>query len=235
MDAALLRDINQRRHTRQAFALVGDLSGGEKQLISRKEASRQPLSSQLEARFLSGKSGMEEMDGKEFFIEMHLPATRIVVVGAVHISQALYPMCQACGFDVTIIDPRTAFATPERFTGVNLIADWPEDVLKDAPLDAYTAMVALTHDPKIDDGALEAALEAGCFYIGALGSRKTHAKRVARLEERGASSASLSNIHAPIGLNIGAATPAEIATAILAEIIATLRTPKAQTGSDAAK
>jgi xanthine dehydrogenase accessory factor len=146
-----------------------------------------------------------------------------MVVGAVHISQALAPMARLAGFDVTIVDPRTAFATAERFSDVRLIADWPEEVLKTQPLDAYTALIAVTHDPKIDDHPIHAALSAGSFYVGALGSRKTHGKRLERLREQGVSAADLQRIHAPIGIDIGAQSPAEIAVAILAEVIAALR------------
>jgi len=146
-----------------------------------------------------------------------------VVIGAVHISQALAPMARLAGFDLAIIDPRTAFATPERFPDMPLFAEWPEEVLKAVPLDAFTGLVALTHDPKIDDHPILAALAAECFYVGALGSRKTHGKRVERLMEQGASAQSLETIHAPIGVDIGAQSPAEIAVAILAEVIAALR------------
>ena len=146
-----------------------------------------------------------------------------MVIGAVHISQALAPMAHIAGFDVLIIDPRTAFATPDRFPDVDMRADWPEEVLRDAPLDSYTALAALIHDPKIDDFPLQAALKAGCFYVGALGSRKTHGKRLERLASAGLSPADLERIHAPIGLNIGAQSPAEIAVSVLAEIIAALR------------
>jgi xanthine dehydrogenase accessory factor len=132
-------------------------------------------------------------------------------------------MAKFTGLDVTIIDPRTAFATPERFPEMALLAEWPEDALKRVPLDPFTALVALTHDPKIDDLPLLASLEAGCFYVGALGSRKTHARRVERLLAAGADAASLETIHAPIGIDIGAQSPAEIAVAILAEMIAALR------------
>lgn len=132
-------------------------------------------------------------------------------------------MAKRLGYDVTVVDPRTAFATPERFAGVKLIADWPDKVLPGVGIDAHTAFVALTHDPKIDDPALSHALSKGCFYIGALGSKKTHARRVERLKEQGISDAQLARIHAPVGLAIGAVSPAEIAVAILAEITAKLR------------
>jgi xanthine dehydrogenase accessory factor len=152
-----------------------------------------------------------------------LPPPRLVVIGAVHISQALAPMARVAGFYTEIIDPRTAFASPERFPDVTLHAEWPDDVLKARPLDAFTAVAALTHDPKIDDPALKAALEADCFYIGALGSRKTHERRVERLTGMGFAPFAMERIHAPIGLSIGAASPQEIAVAVLAEIIQALR------------
>jgi xanthine dehydrogenase accessory factor len=145
------------------------------------------------------------------------------MIGAVHVSQALAPVASLAGFDVTIIDPRTAFATDERFGDVRLIAEWPADALPRVGLDRFTALAALTHDPKIDDVPILAALKAECFYIGALGSRKTHGKRVERLLEQGASANALEAIHAPIGIDIAASSPAEIAVAILAEVIAALR------------
>ncbi len=154
---------------------------------------------------------------------MQVPPVRLVVIGAVHVSQALAPMAKLAGFDVTIIDPRTAFATPERFAGVDLLAEWPDQALPRLGLDRFTAMAALTHDPKIDDPALRAALSAECFYIGALGSRKTHAGRVGRLLGAGFDQAAIERIHAPIGLDIGAVSPAEIAVSVLGEIIAGLR------------
>jgi xanthine dehydrogenase accessory factor len=157
------------------------------------------------------------------FLTVHLPPPRLVVIGAVHISQALAPMAKLTGFDLTIVDPRTAFATPERFAGVPLLAEWPDDALPGLDLDPFTGLVALTHDPKIDDGAIVAGLRAGCFYVGALGSRKTHGRRLERLREAGVDEASLARIRAPIGIAIGAQSPAEIAVAILAEVIAALR------------
>jgi len=146
-----------------------------------------------------------------------------VITGAVHISQTLAPVGRLLDFDVTIVDPRTAFASVERFPDVKVIAEWPDVALPPLGIDRYTAFVALTHDPKIDDPALIHALEHDCFYIGALGSKKTHAKRVARLKEAGLSDADIARIHAPIGLPIGAVSPAEIAVSIMAEITATLR------------
>ena len=225
MQLDILKGLNEARLARRAAILVTDTATGAARLVPGGQAPGDPLASELQKRLLSGRSGMLE-DGRTF-LTVHVPPPRLVVIGAVHISQALAPMARLAGFDVTIIDPRTAFATPERFPGVPLIAEWPEEALKRSPLDAFTGLVALTHDPKIDDQPILAALSAGSFYVGALGSRKTHGKRVERLAGQGASPASLERIHAPIGVDIGAQSPAEIAVAILAEVIAALRRGRA--------
>lgn len=167
----------------------------------------------------ASKPGIIEVGGRRYFVNPHRPAPEIVLIGATHTSQVLAPMAAMSGFAVRIIDPRQAFATQERFQGIDLMADWPQDALVRRPLDAYCALVALTHDPKIDDEPLVAALKADCFYIGALGSRKTHAARLERLREQGFSDEDLTRIHGPVGLSIGAEGPAEIAVSILAEII----------------
>jgi xanthine dehydrogenase accessory factor len=224
MDPNLLKKLNAERRARRAAILVTDLGDGRDRLVREGDRVEGELGIAIEKAFRSGRSGSVEADGRSFFLNVHLPPPRLVVIGAVHISQALYPMAAATGFAVEVIDPRTAFATEDRFSGVALHAEWPEDVLKDRPLDAYTALVAVTHDPKIDDMPIIAALQAGCFYVGALGSRKTHARRVDRLTEAGLSPQQIERIKAPIGLDIGAATPAEIAVAVLAQIIQALRT-----------
>jgi len=216
-----LKSLNDARHERRAAILVTDTTSGAERLVSGAAVESDPLAAELQKRLRSARSGMLE-DGRTF-LTVHVPPPRLVVIGAVHISQALAPMARLAGFDVTIIDPRTAFATPERFPGVELLAEWPEEALKGRPLDAYTALSALTHDPKIDDHAILAALAAQAFYIGALGSRKTHGKRMERLIGEGAAPGALERIHAPIGIDIGAQSPAEIAVAILAEIVAALR------------
>ncbi|MGN6551196.1 MAG: XdhC family protein [Pararhizobium sp.] len=223
MDPHLLKTLNAERRARRAVILVTDLGDGRDRVVREGEPVAGLLGEAIGKAFQSGKSGTVEADDRSFFLNVHLPPPRIVVIGAVHISQALAPMAKIAGFDLTIIDPRTAFASPERFTGVDLIADWPQDVLADRPLDPFTALIAVTHDPKIDDFPLVAALKANCFYIGALGSRKTHGRRVERLTGQGVSEAELSRIAAPIGLDIGAASPAEIAVAILAQVIEALR------------
>lgn len=167
----------------------------------------------------------QTIDGPQgpLFIEVWSPPLRLIVVGAVHIAQTLAHMAVQAGYDVTIIDPRSAFASEERFPGVTLATDWPDEVLPALKPDKRTAIVTLTHDPKIDDPALQAALRSDAFYIGALGSRRTHAKRGQRLESAGFDAAAFARIHGPVGLDIGALTPGEIAVSILAEITAILR------------
>ncbi|NTF42126.1 XdhC/CoxF family protein [Rhizobium sp. AC27/96] len=223
MDRQILARLNALRHARQAAILVTDLSGGSDQLIVEGDRLEGVMAEAVASAFRSGRSSAVEIEGRGLFLNVHLPPPRIVVIGAVHISQVLARMAALAGFDVTIIDPRTAFATQERFEGIDLIADWPTIVLKERPLDSYMALAAVTHDPKIDDEPILEALRTGCFYVGALGSRKTHAGRLERLKREGVADADLARIHAPIGLPIGAATPAEIAVAILAEIIGSLR------------
>lgn len=234
MDLQALRKLNEYRRARRAVMLITDLGEGGDRVIGEDERVAGPLGEAVAKAFRSGKSASIEADGRSFFLNVHLPPPRLVVIGAVHISQALAPMAAIVGFDMEIIDPRTAFASPERFPDVPLHARWPDEVLKERPLDAFTALAALTHDPKIDDPALKAALEADCFYIGALGSRKTHGKRVERLTEMGISKASIERIQAPIGLDIGAASPPEIAVAVLAEIIAALRSRGLEAGREEA-
>lgn len=177
----------------------------------------------FEARFRADRSGFEE-DGRTF-VAVHNPPLRLVCVGAVHIAQALLPMARIAGYDPVVIDPRPAFAAEHRFPGETILEAYPDEVLADLGLDSRTALVLLTHDPKIDDAALELALRSECFYIGALGSTRTHAKRVARMEEAGHSEAAIGRIHGPVGLDIGATGPAEIAVSILAEITQVLRRP----------
>jgi len=223
MDAANLARLNDARRARRAAMLLTDLEKGGDTVVLEGEPVEPSLRADIEAAFRSGKSTAIEVDGHRYFLNVHLPPAHIVIIGAVHISQVLAQMASLAGFDVRIIDPRTAFATPERFLGIDLTADWPVDVFKDRPLDAYTALVAVTHDPKIDDFALKAALDANCFYVGALGSRKTHAKRVERLLALGASADQIARIHAPIGLDIDAVSPAEIAVAIMGQITQVLR------------
>jgi xanthine dehydrogenase accessory factor len=223
MDPLNLKKLNAERRARRAALLATDLGDGRDRIVREGDVVAGELGEAVAKAFRSGRSGRVEIGGREYFLNVHVPPPRILAIGAVHISQALVPIAAIAGFDVAIVDPRTAFATPERFAGVALHADWPADYLAKHPLDRYTAVAAVTHDPKIDDIPLAEGLKAGCFYVGALGSRKTHARRRARLAAAGLSDAQLEGIAAPIGLDIGAASPAEIAVAVVAQIIGALR------------
>ncbi len=225
MKLDILRALNAERAARRAAVVVTDMASGEQRLVKAAGVARDPLREVIEKHIRRGKSGMAEMPASKVFLTVHVPPSQLVITGAVHISQALAPMARLAGYDVVIVDPRTAFATKERFPDVPMLAEWPDTALPRLAVDRYTAFVALTHDPKIDDPALIFALARDCFYIGALGSKKTHARRVARLEEQGVAKEALTRIRAPIGLKIGAVSPAEIAVAILGEITAELRLP----------
>jgi xanthine dehydrogenase accessory factor len=223
MQLDLLAALNAERAARRAAVVVTDTATGKQRLVKAADVATDPLRDGLAARLRTAKSGMEETTEGRVFLTVYVPAAQLVVIGAVHISQALAPIARLLGYDVTIVDPRTAFATPERFPDVKVVAEWPDKALPPLNVDRYTAFVALTHDPKIDDPALVHALSRDCFYVGALGSRKTHARRVERLKQQGISDANVARIHAPIGLDIGAVSPAEIAVAIIAQITERLR------------
>jgi len=219
----ILKALNVERAARRAAVVVTHQESGDQRLVTRDMIASDPLKDLLEAHLRSGKSSMEETAEGKVFLTVHVPPIKLIAIGAVHISQALAPIAALLGYDVTIVDPRTAFASPERFPGVKVIAEWPDTALPPLGIDQYTAFVALTHDPKVDDPALLHALERECFYIGALGSRKTHGRRLDRLKGQGASEEALARIHAPIGLPIGAISPPEIAVAIMGEITSRLR------------
>jgi xanthine dehydrogenase accessory factor len=223
VDLSLLNALNCERAARRAVVVVTNVASGSQRLVKASEIAKDPLNDVIEKHVRMAKSGMEETSQGRVFLTVHVPSPQLVITGAVHISQTLAPVGKLLGYDVSVVDPRTAFASIERFPDVKVIAQWPDVALPPLNVDHYTAFVALTHDPKIDDPALKHALERDCFYIGALGSRKTHAKRVARLKEAGFSDVDVARIHAPIGLNIGAVSPAEIAIAIMGEITARLR------------
>lgn len=225
MRTDILATLNAERAARRASILVTSIPDGSQRLVREADMPGDPLADQLAKHLASGKSGTVETAEGQAFLTVQVPPVRLVVIGAVHISQAMAPMAASLDLALTVIDPRTAFATPERFPGIELVAEWPDAALGThiPALDRYCAVAALTHDPKIDDPALVAALRAGCFYVGALGSRKTHAARVGRLTQAGFSEAEIGRIHAPIGLPIGAVSPAEIALAILAQVVAELR------------
>jgi xanthine dehydrogenase accessory factor len=219
----VLHALNSERAARRAVVLVTDVTSGAQRLVKAADVAGDPLKDVLQKRLRMAKSGMEETPHGRAFLTVYVPSPRLVITGAVHISQTLAPIGQLLGYDVTIVDPRTAFASIERFPDVKVIAAWPYVALPPLGIDHYTAFVALTHDPKIDDPALKHALERDCFYIGALGSKKTHTKRVDRLKQAGLTEADIARIHAPIGLDIEAISPAEIAVAIMGEITQVLR------------
>ena len=228
----LLAALNAERAARRAAVVVTELATGAQRLATAATLASDPLGPEIAAALAARRSG--KAGEGSVFLAVDVPPPRMLVIGAVHISQALAPMARLAGFDLTILDPRTAFATPERFPDAPVIAEWPDEALPAYGLDPFTALVALTHDPKIDEPALDAALRADCFYVGALGSRRTHAKRVERLAAGGLSHEALARIHAPIGMDIGAVSPAEIAVAVLAEVIRALRAGARATAGAAA-
>ncbi|WP_051133869.1 XdhC family protein [Methylocystis sp. ATCC 49242] len=209
--AALIESVGEERAARRGCALVTPLAGGAHRLLRAEEDDA------------SRASATEIRDGARVFVNRYAPGYRFVIVGAVHVAQALAPMASLAGFDVIVVDPRAAFATAERLPATRFLRQWPDAAFATLGLDAFTAVAVLTHDPKIDDLALTLALPSRCFYVGALGSRKSHARRVERLVAQGVAAKDLERLHAPIGLDIGAATPAEIAVAILGEAIACMR------------
>jgi xanthine dehydrogenase accessory factor len=220
----ILNALNEERAARRSVIVVTNQDSGAQRLVKAAEVGGDPLKAVLEKHIRSAKSGIEDTPEGKVFLTVHVPSPKLVITGAVHISQTLAPMGQLLGYDVTIVDPRTAFASIERFPDVKVLAEWPDVALPTVGIDHYTAFVALTHDPKIDDPGLDIALKSDCFYIGALGSRKTHARRVERLKaERGFTDNDIGRIHSPIGLDIGSVSPAEIAVAIIGEITQALR------------
>jgi xanthine dehydrogenase accessory factor len=220
-----LRSLQQWRAQKRLCAMVTQLSSGASMLLD-ETATIGDLAlsgTQLQAiraRLAADQSGMMAGD---LFVRVYAPPLRMIIVGAVHIAGALAPIAVIAGFDVTVIDPREAFVRSEQMAGVTAITGWPDEVMADLKPDARSAVVTLTHDPKLDDPALAAALRSDAFYIGALGSRKTHGKRIERMKEAGFSDADMARIRGPVGLDINALTPAEIAVSIVAQVIETLR------------
>ncbi len=217
-DAALVAELAEARAARRPVVYAVRPDGWERRLV---RGPDDPLWPAAAAALTSDQSGFAD----DWFLGVHNPPLRMAIVGAVHIAQALAPMARLAGFDVAVADPREAFGAAARFPGTRLLLDWPDDALAGFGLDTRTAVVTLTHDPKLDDPAIAAALRSPVFYLGCLGSGRTHAKRVARLVEAGFAPAEIARIHAPVGLDIGAKSPAEIAVAILAEIVERLRRP----------
>jgi xanthine dehydrogenase accessory factor len=225
MKASDLSRLVTAKTERRPIALVTDLGshqqalfepGNEAPALSPSPAACAAIAEALAAN----KSGEIEIEGRRLFVQARVPSPRLVIVGAVHITQALAPMAALAGYEVIVVDPRRAFATAERFPGLTLRHDWPDEALDAIRLDESSAVVTLTHDPKLDDPALDRALRSKAFYIGSLGSKKTHAARLHRLAEAGFDNAALARIHGPAGLAIGAKSPAEIAISVLAQLTA---------------
>jgi xanthine dehydrogenase accessory factor len=241
MKREILDRLLADRAAKRPAALLTNLDGGAQALIHLEDvlgdlALDGAALDAARAALRADRSGILDLPGRRFFLQVSNPPLRMLVVGAVHISQALVPMASLAGYDVTVIDPRRAFATDARFPDVKLIGEWPDDAMATLRPDHRTAVIALTHDPKIDDPALGVALKSDAFYIGALGSRKTHASRLARLREAGFDDRVLARIHGPIGLKIGAKSPGEIAISILAEVTTVLHAapePAAEAGAAA--
>ncbi len=231
MRLADLAALNAARAARQPAVVVSDLREGTLRVVSGDAVDTDPLETILVEHLRLRRSGAVRHGDRDLFLTVHVPPIRFLVVGAVHIAQALAPMARTVGLDITVLDPRTAFATTERFPDTRLLPSWPDDVLGDYGVDAFTAVALLTHDPRIDDQALRVALRSRCFYIGALGSRSTQGRRRERMLAEGFVERDLARIHGPIGLDIGAISPAEIAVSILGEVVAAIRKtpPRAET------
>ena len=227
MKDATLRQILADQAAKRAVVLATDLATGDERLIYPHQDGDDFLMAAAQDAARLDKSVVVEHDGANIFLNVYNPPLRLIIVGAVHIGQPLARMAAMTGYDVTVVDPRAAFASAERFPDVTVMNEWPDDAMATLAPNARTAIVTLTHDPKIDDPALEVALRAPVFYIGALGSRKTHGARLQRLGEAGFSNADLARICGPVGLAIGAKSPAEIAVAVLAQITEQLRQPPA--------
>jgi xanthine dehydrogenase accessory factor len=228
MKLATVERLLELKARKVPVVLVTDLASGAQDLFTEGHPAPgfalSPASQALLQQAVHDDRSAElELDGRRCFAQVHNPTPRLIIVGAVHISQALAPMGALAGYEVTVVDPRRSFATAERFPGVTLSGDWPDEAMEALKPDLRSAVVTLTHDPKLDDPALTAALRSPAFYIGALGSKKTHAARLGRLQRAGFSEADLARIHGPAGLDIGAKSPAEIAVSVLAQLTAARR------------
>jgi len=222
MNSETLKSLNRARAAGRAVVRATDIATGEDRLID-PYMDHSPLGLVAAQAARADRSGPAEIDGRNWFLAVYNPPLDLVVIGAVHIAQPLARIATLAGYGVRVIDPRTAFATEERFPGVTLIHEWADEALAQNPLGPRSALVALTHDPKLDDPALVVALNSSCFYIGALGSKKSHAARLMRLKQQGFDDRQLARIHGPVGLDIAAKSPAEIAVSIVAEMTKELR------------
>jgi xanthine dehydrogenase accessory factor len=218
----LLAALEDAKAAKRPVVIATRLPAGD-QMLAPDAAAPPELNAAAEQALCDDESGTVKIRGEDWFLHVHNPPLRMVVVGAVHIAQALVPLAAQLGYGVIVVDPRRSFATDERFPGVSVSTDWPDEAMDALKPDARTAVVTLTHDPKLDDPALDRALKSPAFYIGALGSRRTHAARLQRLRALGHDEAALARIRGPVGLNIEAVTAPEIALSILAEIVAVRR------------
>ncbi len=221
MKAPILSTLQDLRAAGCPVVLATQLPGGEQILLP--DPAHPALNAAATKALAMERSGTHEVDGVTWFLHAYNPPARLVIVGAVHIAQALVPLAVQLGYGITVADPRRAFASEERFPNVTVSTEWPDDALDALRPDSRTAIVTLTHDPKLDDPALDRALKSEAFYIGALGSRKTHASRLERLRALGHGDDALARIRGPVGLNIGAITAPEIALSVLAQIVAVRR------------
>jgi len=218
----ILAALEAAKRDKRPIVLATRLPGGEQRLLPDPSAPA-ALNAEAEKVLQSDESGTVKVDGSDWFLHAHNPPLRLIVVGAVHIAQALVPFATQCGFAITVVDPRRSFASDERFPDVTVSTAWPDEAMDELKPDTRTAVVTLTHDPKLDDPALDRALKSQAFYIGALGSRRTHAARLKRLRELGHNDNSMSRIRGPVGLNLEAVTAPEIALSIMAELVAVRR------------
>jgi xanthine dehydrogenase accessory factor len=223
MKAEVFKQIMDGRALRRPVALVTALDSGLQRVVARDDAADDILAQVLDEAFRYDRSGVHKVPEGEFFVHIYNPPLRLFAIGAVHIAQAVIPIAKAAGYDIVVIDPRGAFATGERFPDIALHAEWPDEILPKLGLDERSALLALTHDPKIDDPSLHFALRSKAFYIGALGSKKTQNSRRQRLMASGFDEKDIVRIHGPIGLDIGAQGAPEIAIAIMAEVTRVLR------------
>ena len=226
MNKALLEKILEYKKNKYSFCLVSQVESSDTEIITSKQIESHKFSQLIEKAIKKDKLILEMIEEKEWIFNPFNPPAKLIIVGAVHVAQSLAKIAENLDFEVTIIDPREAFASQERFPNNNVICAWPEDALKEINLDSRTAVVTLTHEPSLDDIALKNSLNSDCFYIGALGSKKTHQKRIDRFIKDGIEKKSLKRINGPIGLPINAQNPSEIAISIIAEIISSLRYQK---------
>ena len=222
MTPDILAALEAARAEKRPIVVATQLPSGEQRLLP-DPAAPATLNEIARKVLISDVSGTHKFDGVDWFMHAYNPPLRLVIVGAVHIAQALVQFSSSCGYATTVVDPRRSFASDERFPNVTISNAWPDEAMDEFKPDSRTAVVTLTHDPKLDDPALDRALKSGAFYIGALGSRRTHAARLKRLRELGHTDEEMARIRGPVGLNIEAVTAPEVAASIIAEIIAVRR------------